>query len=159
VFVERNRSLTGAVIERAASVEEATSDADIVCTVTSAAEPILEGWMVKTGTHLNLVGSSVPDCAEVDTDLVAKSRLFVDSREGALAQAGEFLRAKRDGAVTDSHIVGEIGQVFAGELGGRLNRDEITIYKSLGVIAQDLAAATAIWRSAEAQNLGQVVIV
>lgn len=130
-------------------VYEAVAEADIVCTLTSAYEPILKGEWVKPGTHLNLVGSSYAGPAEVDNDLVVRSRFIVDSREGVLQQGGEFLRAKEAGLITDDHIVGEIGEVLAGEIEGRQSDEQITIYKSLGHVVQDLASAWALYSNIE----------
>ena len=121
------------------------ADADIICTVTSAKEPILEGEWLRPGAHVNIVGSSYAGPSEVDHDVVAKSRFIADSREGVLAQGAEFLRAKQAGLIDDSHIVGEIGQVLAGDLEGRQSREQITAYKSLGHIVQDLASAWALY--------------
>ena len=120
--------------------EALAADADIICTVTSAHEPILCGEWVRPGTHVNLVGSSYAGPREADHRLVAMSRLFVDYRRSALAAAAEFLAAKADGLITDAHIAGEIGEVLNGTVPGRRTADEITVYKSLGHIAQDLAA-------------------
>jgi ornithine cyclodeaminase/alanine dehydrogenase-like protein (mu-crystallin family) len=147
----------GFALMQADSVESAVKDADIVCTVTSSPVPVLFGRWIRAGTHVNLVGSSVADRAEVDTDLLLKSSFFVDYRASAMAQAGEFLSAKRSGAVTDGYILGEIGEVISGAVPGRRSNEEITIYKSLGVIAQDLAAAMCVLRLAERQNVGTVV--
>jgi len=132
-------------IETASSVREAVAGADIVCTLTPAAEPILEGAWIAPGTHVNLVGAGHAGQAEAAGDLVARARFFVDSREGVLAQGGEFLRAKAAGLVDDAHICGEIGEVLAGSVPGRLGDDEITIYKSLGHVVQDLASAWALY--------------
>jgi ornithine cyclodeaminase len=126
-------------------VEEAVAQADIVCTVTAAAEPILKGVWMRPGTHLNLVGSGFAGPAEVDNDLVVRSRFIADSREGVLSQGAEFLRAKQAGLVDDNHVVAEIGQVLAGEVEGRRSADEITVYKSLGHVVQDLASAWALY--------------
>jgi ornithine cyclodeaminase/alanine dehydrogenase-like protein (mu-crystallin family) len=131
--------------ERAAQVEEAVGDADIVCTVTAAQEPILKGAWVRPGTHINLVGSGFAGPTEVDTDLVVRSRFFADSREGVLRQGAEFLKAKESGAIDDGHIVGEIGEVLAGAVEGRRTDSEITVYKSLGHVVQDLASAWALY--------------
>jgi ornithine cyclodeaminase len=130
----------------AETVREAVAEADIICTVTSASEPILKSKWVQAGTHLNLVGSSHAGPAEVDNDLVVRSRFMADSREGVLQQGGEFLRAKAAGLIEDSHIVAEIGQVLAGEIEGRRTEDEITVYKSLGHVVQDLATAWALFQ-------------
>ena len=125
----------------APTVAEAVAEADIICTTTGAAEPILFGRDVPDGAHLNLVGSSRAGPAEVDEALVARARFIADHREGVLAQGAEFLRAKAAGLVDDGHVVGEIGAVFAGALPGRQHPAQLTAYKSLGAIVQDLAAA------------------
>jgi ornithine cyclodeaminase/alanine dehydrogenase-like protein (mu-crystallin family) len=132
------------------TVEEVVSDADIVCTVTAAREPILKGAWIRAGTHLNLVGSSVAGPAEVDSDLVARSRFIADSREGVLRQGAEFLRAREEGVIDDSHIVAEIGEVLAGDIEGRRSDSEITVYKSLGHVVQDLASVWALYSGKEA---------
>jgi len=146
---ERMQKEIAAEVVTAETVEHAVAKADIICTVTSAAEPILKGAWVRPGTHLNLVGSSHAGPSEVDNDLVIRSRFIVDSREGVLAQGAEFLRAKAAGLIGDGHIVGEIGQVLAGEIEGRRSAVEITVYKSLGHVVQDLSTAWALYSQAE----------
>jgi ornithine cyclodeaminase/alanine dehydrogenase-like protein (mu-crystallin family) len=152
VFTERMHAELGLPVTAAKDVKEAIAEADIVCTVTSAAEPILKGEWVRPGTHLNLVGSSYAGPAEVDSDLVVRSRFIVDSREGVLNQGAEFLRAKAAGLIDDKHIVAEIGQVLAGEVEGRRSAAEITVYKSLGHIVQDLATAWALYSRSESTS-------
>jgi len=148
-FAQRMQAELAVRVAAAGAVREAVAGADIICTVTSAAEPILKGEWVRPGTHLNLVGSSHAEPAEVDNDLVVRSRFIADSREGVLHQGAEFLRAKRAGLVGDEHIVAEIGQVLAGEIEGRRSADEITVYKSLGHVVQDLASAWALYSQPE----------
>jgi len=143
-----------APIAVAGTAEEAVTGADIICTVTSSPDPILMGDWVARGTHVNLVGSSFPDRREVDDDLVAKSRFFADYRRSALAQAGEFLEAKAHGRIDERHIVAEIGEVYAGTAAGRTDDSQITVYKSLGIIAQDIAAAMLVWRTAQSEDVG-----
>ena len=130
-----------------ADVQTAVAEADIVCAVTNAREPILLGRWLRPGTHVNLVGSGHAGPVEVDNDLVVMSRFIADSREGVLAQGAEFLNAKAAGLVDDRHVVGEIGQVLAGDLEGRQSIDQITAYKSLGHVVQDLAAAKALYEA------------
>jgi ornithine cyclodeaminase/alanine dehydrogenase-like protein (mu-crystallin family) len=144
-LAERLQAELGLPVAAAETVEEAVAAADIVCTVTSASEPILKGAWVRPGTHLNLVGSSHAGPVEVDSDLVVRSRFIVDSREGVLNQGAEFLRAKAAGLIGDDHIMAEIGQVLSGEVEGRRSIEEITVYKSLGHIVQDLASAWALY--------------
>jgi ornithine cyclodeaminase/alanine dehydrogenase-like protein (mu-crystallin family) len=139
-------------VKVAGVVREAVAGADIICTVTAATEPILKGEWVRPGTHLNLVGSGYAGPAEVDNDLVVRSRFIVDSREGVLQQGAEFLRAKEAGLVGDEHIVAEIGQVLAGEVEGRRSAEEITVYKSIGHVVQDLASAWALYSQAESPS-------
>lgn len=120
---------------------EAAETADVICTVTSSREPVLFAEWVKPGTHINLVGSSMLGPVEIDSALVAKARYVADYRAGVLAQGAELAVARDAGLVDDSHVVGEIGEVLAGRIPGRENDEQITIYKSLGHVAQDLAAA------------------
>jgi ornithine cyclodeaminase/alanine dehydrogenase-like protein (mu-crystallin family) len=147
-FCVRMHDELGIPVRSTLDVEEAVSDADIICTVTGSSEPILKGAWVRPGTHVNLVGSSFAGPVEVDDDLVASSRFIADSRESVLQQGAEFLRAKASGRIDDQHIVAEIGQVLAGDILGRRTNAEITVYKSLGHIVQDLASAWALYSDA-----------
>jgi ornithine cyclodeaminase/alanine dehydrogenase-like protein (mu-crystallin family) len=144
-FAERMQAELTTPVTTAPDAREAVAQADIICTLTSSPEPILKGAWVRPGTHVNLVGSSYAVPAEVDNDLVVHSRFVADSREGVLQQGGEFLRAKAAGLIGDEHIVAEIGQVLAGEIEGRRSVKEITVYKSLGHVVQDLASAWALY--------------
>lgn len=137
-----------------ATAAQAVASADIICTTTSAKSPILTGAEIPGGSHFNLVGSAIPTTAEVDDEAVRVSRFFVDYRDAALAAAGELLHAIKAGVVTADHIAGEIGQVADGLVQGRRTDTDITIYKSLGVASQDLAAAHAVWRMAAAEGTG-----
>jgi len=146
-LAEKLRRELGIEIVVAPTTRVAVVDADIVCTVTSAVEPIMEGKWLRPGAHINIVGSSYAGPVEVDNDTVTRARFFVDSREGVIAQGAEFLNAKRAGLIGDDHIVGEIGEVLSGKVGGRRSAEEITAYKSLGHIVQDLASAWALYAS------------
>jgi ornithine cyclodeaminase len=148
-FAKRESERYGISIEAAASVREAVTGADLVCTATSAREPILAGEWLSPGAHVNAVGSSVPFARELDTDAMKRSRLFVDRRESVLNEAGDFLIPKKEGAFGDEHIVAEIGDVFAGKAAGRRSADEITLFKSLGLAIEDVASADHIARKAE----------
>lgn len=144
-FAERIRGELGIPVEATATAQQAVARADMVCTVTAASEPILRGAWVRPGTHVNLVGSGYAGPVEVDHDLVVRSRFIADSREGVLRQGAEFLRAREAGLIGDDHIVAEIGQVLSGEVEGRRSAEEITVYKSLGHVVQDLASAWALY--------------
>lgn len=133
--------------ERADDLQAATRAADVICTLTAAAEPLILGEWVQPGTHVNLVGSSGPGPVEVDSALVIKSRYVADSKASARDAAAEFIVARDAGLVTDDHIVAEIGEVLLGRVPGRTGDDDITLYKSLGHAVQDLAAAAHLYRS------------
>jgi ornithine cyclodeaminase/alanine dehydrogenase-like protein (mu-crystallin family) len=143
-FAARMAAETGLAVAACATAREAVAAADIVCTVTQAHEPILEGAWLAPGTHVNLVGSGHAGPVEVDHDLVVKSRFIADSREGVLAQGAEFLRARAAGLIGDDHVAAEIGEVLAGLKPGRQSPDQITVYKSLGHVVQDLASVQAL---------------
>ncbi|HEY0314556.1 MAG TPA: ornithine cyclodeaminase family protein [Allosphingosinicella sp.] len=141
----------------AATAEAAVAEADIVCTVTASPEPILRGEWLRPGTHLNLVGSSRAGPVEVDTALVQRARLFADHEEGVRRQGAEFLKALEEGVIGEDHLLGEVGEVFAGTLRGRTSRDDVTAYKSLGSIVQDLAAGWYLVERARAEGWGTSV--
>jgi ornithine cyclodeaminase len=147
----------GMEIEVSDTVEAAVRGADIVCTLTKAREPILKGAWLAPGAHVNVVGSSVATAAEVDTEAVVRSRLFVDRRDSTVHEGGEYLRALTEGAISASHILGEIGEVAAGTVPGRRAPSDLTMYKSLGIAAQDLAAGYYVFERAAAAGLGQVI--
>ncbi len=136
-----------------ASVKEAVQNADIICTVTTSSEPVLLGNWVNRGCHLNIVGASIPSKREINADLVEKSSVFVDYRVSALAQAGEIIGAIDEGRISAEHIKAEIGEVLAGKTPGRGDDNEITLYRSLGIAAQDIVVAFGI--AASARKLGK----
>jgi ornithine cyclodeaminase len=154
-LVERLRAAGIGGVRVVGDVAEALAQADVACTVTSAKEPFVRGEWLRPGLHLNLVGSAIPTTAEVDDATVARGRFFVDYIDAARAAAGELLSAIRTGVVREDHVAGEIGEVLLGRVPGRRAADEITIYKSLGVTTQDLAAGHRAWREARARGLGQ----
>jgi ornithine cyclodeaminase len=134
-------------------IRQAVGLADIVCTVTGSQEPLVHGEWLKPGQHLNLVGSSLKAAREVDDEVVARGYYIADSRVHALAQAGELCHAIEAGRVKEDHVKGEIGEVLAGSVPGRAGRDQITIYKSLGHVAQDISVANAAFgRAAESKT-------
>jgi len=148
-FAARMRDELDIDIAASGDVPLAVAQADIVCTVSAAFDPILKGAWVRPGTHVNVVGSSHAGPAEIDNELVARARFVVDSREGVLAQGGEFRRAREAGLIGDDHIAAEIGQVLAGRVAGRQSAGQVTIYKSLGHVVQDLASSWALYASPE----------
>lgn len=139
-LIEAAREEVAVPMRFVADAREAAK-ADVICTVTGSATPVLLGEWVRPGTHVNIVGSSYAGPVEVDGPLVAASRYVADSRASVLAAGAEFLAARTAGLIGDDHIVGEIGDVLNGRVMGRTAPGDITLYKSLGHIVQDLAAA------------------
>ena len=127
------------------SAEAAAREADIICTVTASTEPVLLSEWVSRGAHVNLVGSSGPGPREVDSALLARSRFFGDCRDHVFEHGAEFIKAREEGLIGEDHFLAEIGAVFAGERQGRCDRDDITVYKSLGHAVQDLAALATMY--------------
>ena len=142
----------------AASAQEAIRDADVVVTVTSAREPVLRREWLKPGAHLNAVGASSPQNREIDTATVAASALFCDSRESLRNEAGEFRLAIAEGLITgDEHVRAELGEVLAGTAAGRRDAGELTMFRSLGLAVEDLAAAQCAVAAAARQGIGTEV--
>ncbi|HTI05228.1 MAG TPA: NAD(P)-binding domain-containing protein [Gemmatimonadales bacterium] len=125
-------------VKAAGSAADAVRDADVVVVAASATTPILKGAWLSPGTHVNAIGATRPDWRELDDDLVATARVFVDSREAALRESGDVIAAKSE--------VTEIGAVVAGTAPGRRNEQEITLFKSVGVAVEDVAAAALVLR-------------
>jgi ornithine cyclodeaminase len=153
-FAEREGRRLGVTIEPTASAQSAVSKADLVCTATSARKPVLRGKWLAAGAHVNAVGASVKTARELDADAVRRARLFVDRRESALNEAGDFLIARDEGAVGDDHIRGELGEVLLGQVPGRESPDDVTLFKSLGLAVEDLAAVRLIVERARDRGLG-----
>ncbi len=141
-------------IEVCDSAESAVRDAQIVCTVTASREPIVHGSWLAPGVHLNAVGACVPTARELDTQAVVQSRLFVDRAESAMTEAGDFLIPRTEGAIDESHILGELGAVVIGAMPGREHHDDRTLFKSLGLAVEDVAAARFIHERAVADGSG-----
>ena len=140
-----------------ASVEEAVRGADVVVTATTAREPVLARAWLKEGAHVNAVGACFPDCRELDAATVADCALFVDRRESAEREAGDYLLALAEGAIGKDHIRAELGEVLAGRAPGRASPTEITVFESLGIAVEDLYAAEYVLRRAEEEGRGTVV--
>ncbi|MBI3976575.1 MAG: ornithine cyclodeaminase family protein [Chloroflexi bacterium] len=134
------------------TAEQAVRGADLICTTSLAKTPIVEGKWLKPGAHVNGVGSFSLDSREIDSDAIALATVFVDSMEAVHKEAGDIMIPVQEGRITIEHVAGEIGEVVAGTKPGRTSPDEVTIYKSLGVGIQDVAAAHLVVQ--KALNLG-----
>jgi ornithine cyclodeaminase len=141
-------------VEAVETVEAAVRGADLIVTATSAPQPVICREWVAAGAHLNVVGASQPAAREVDSATVAVASLFVDRRESTLNESGDYLLALRDGVIGPDHIRAEIGEVLTGSHAGRASGEEITMFKSLGLAIEDLAAAEYLYRQAKARQAG-----
>ena len=155
-LAERHAHRKGVSVRATDDPEEAGS-CDLVSTTTSSKVPVLRGAWVKPGAHVSLVGAHAVDTREADTNLIVKSMVYVDSLESTLNEGGDIIIPVQEGVIDESHIVGEIGQLLAGDIQGRENDNQITVYNSLGVVSQDLYAAQHVLAKAEREGLGIVV--
>ncbi len=137
----------------------AVEGCDIIATATSAATPILDGNWVAPGTHINGIGSHAPHMRELDTTIIRRSRVIVDLRSAALAEAGDLIIPIQEGAITADHIAGELGEVIVGQVPGRTQPDEITLFKSEGLAIQDVSVATRVYQIAQERGIGQNVTI
>jgi ornithine cyclodeaminase len=139
------------------TIEEALDGADVVCTCTSSREPIVRRAWLSAGTHVNAVGSSVPWARELETDVVVEAGLFVDRRESTLNESGDYLHAAEEAGIGPDHIRAELGELLVGSHAGRRGDDELTVFKSLGLAVEDLAAAALAVERAHESGLGTEV--
>jgi ornithine cyclodeaminase/alanine dehydrogenase-like protein (mu-crystallin family) len=151
------RAARFAGVEEAASAEEAVRAADVVVTVTSSREPIVTRAWLQPGTHVTAAGSSIPTTRELDSETMAAATLFVDRRESTVNEAGDYLFPMREGFIGPEDIKAELGEVLIGANPGRTSDDELTVFKSLGLAVEDLAAAEHVLKRAEAEGVGSVV--
>ena len=154
-FANEARQLHPAIdVTVLADIREAVTGADIVCTTTTAVDAIVMGDWIGPGTHLNVVGSSIPSMREIDEALLLKAQLFVDYRGSTFAQAGEVIAALEAGVIGRDHVRAEIGEVLAGSHPGRGGAEAITLYRSLGIAAQDIACASHCLAEAGIRGIG-----
>lgn len=145
---------SGLPVTAAPSAEAAVAGADLIALVTSAREPVVRNEWIADGAHICAVGACRPDQREMDGALVRRARVFVDSRHGALAEAGDIVLPIAEGLVTAEHIVAELGAVAAGLAPGRETAAEVTVFKSLGMAVEDVAAARLALERAARRGLG-----
>lgn len=144
-------------VEAVDTARDAVDGADLICTTTASPEPVLLGDWLAPGAHINAVGSSIATTRELDTAAVVRARLYADRRESTLNEAGDFLIPRREGAIGDDHIQAELGELLLGTATGRTASDQITLFKSLGIAIEDVAAARHIYVKAQQQHAGTMV--
>jgi alanine dehydrogenase len=147
----------GIPIEVVDSAQAAVRGSDLLVTVTTAKEPIVQVQWLKPGVHINAVGSHRPDLREIDGATLKRARVVVDSREAIMAECGDILLALKEQSIGADDIHGEIGEVLAGTKAGRTSSSEVTLYKSVGIAIQDVATAQMVYLKALAQNVGTKV--
>ncbi|HVS15707.1 MAG TPA: ornithine cyclodeaminase family protein [Thermoanaerobaculia bacterium] len=153
-FVEWAGRALGVPVAAAGSAREAVEGADVVCTTTASPQPVLLGDWLAPGLHVNAVGSSMRSSRELDGVAMARSLLFVDRRESAVNEAGDYLLALEEGAIGPDHIRAELGELLLGSAAGRTSEEEITVFESLGLAVEDLAAAAWVLERAREQDAG-----
>jgi ornithine cyclodeaminase/alanine dehydrogenase-like protein (mu-crystallin family) len=136
------------------TAEEALRGADVVCATTSSREPVVRLEWLAPGAHVNAVGASIPTARELDTATMAAASLFVDRRESTLNESGDYLLAAEEGAIGPDHIRAELGELLTGSAKGRTSADELTVFKSLGIAVEDLAAAEHVYARAREAGAG-----
>jgi len=156
-FAAQARAAHDMAVAVCEDVHTAVHGADIVVTITSSRTPVLKGEWLAPGAHVNAVGASVSSARELDSEAVRRSRFFVDRRESTLAESGDFLVPRAEGVIDDAHILGELGDLLRGTLPGRTSDNEVTLFKSLGLAIEDLAALRHIVMRAEARGVGLTV--
>jgi ornithine cyclodeaminase/alanine dehydrogenase-like protein (mu-crystallin family) len=154
-FVREMRPRTDASMKVVKSAREAVDGADVIVLATASRDPVVHSEWIADGAHLCAVGACRPDQREMDTALVRRGRVFVDSRTGALAEAGDLLIPIKEGAFDEHHIVGELGDVILRKVPGRQSPSEVTIFKSLGMAVEDVAAAHLAYVKAAERGLGR----
>jgi ornithine cyclodeaminase len=147
----------GLPVAACASAEEAVAGADIIVTATTSPVPVLRREWVRPGAHINAVGACFPAARELDSGTVAAAALFADSRESVAAESGDYLLALEDGAIGPGHLRAELGEVLTGTAPGRTSPDEITVFESLGLAVEDVAAAALAYRLAQRTSAGSWV--
>ena len=128
--------------------------ADLIVTATSSQEPVLYKDWISPGAHVNAIGTHSPNSREIDSATMAAARIFVDRRESALNEAGDYLLAAKEGLINADSIVAEVGELLIGTKPGRNSVDEITLFKSLGLAIEDVASAEYLYQKALSQNFG-----
>jgi len=156
-YVESESKLEDAEIIGVNTAKEAAADADIICTVTPSKNPIIMLDWVKPGTHINAVGACTPNAQELESALVARSRLYTDCLESLFNEPGDFLNPKKEGLITEDHVRGELGELLTGKIKGRDADKDITLFKSLGLAIEDLAAGYFVYEKAMESNTGTIV--
>jgi len=156
-FAREMQEKLGIEVQSCSGAAEAVRGSDIVVTASTSKKPVFDGDLIEPGAHINAFGNFKPNERELDLKTVMKSRIFVDSKEAALAEAGDLLIPIREGRIKRSHILGEIGEVIIGSKPGRRSGGDVTLFKSVGIGIQDCAAASLAYTKAKEAGLGKEI--
>jgi ornithine cyclodeaminase len=157
-FVREMQAGRSVAIRACGSAQETVQHADVVVLATASREPVVRNDWIADGTHVCAVGACRPDQREMDSALVARAGVFVDSRAGALAEAGDIIIPMKEGTFDASHVARELGEVAARRTPGRRSRNEVTVFKSLGMAVEDMAAAHLAFVKASERGLGRGIV-
>ncbi len=149
--------LSGIPMRVLESVDDSVRDADVILCATTSPTPVFDGSLVKPGAHVSAIGAFTPTTRELDSTLIERARIVVDSVEGAREEAGDLLIPLSEGRIDAAHFDRELGHVLAGTTLGRQSPDDITVFKSVGSAAFDIAAATAAADTARRLGVGQEI--
>jgi ornithine cyclodeaminase len=144
-------------LQPAGSARQAVMEADIICTATTSSSPVFSDDDLKAGVHISAIGSYTPEMQEVPSETVIRARVFVDSQSAVLAEAGDLIQPMQNGRITQAHVHAELGEVLLGRKSGRLDQEEITYFKSVGVAVQDAMAAQLALHNAKRDKFGKEI--
>jgi ornithine cyclodeaminase/alanine dehydrogenase-like protein (mu-crystallin family) len=153
-FASEVRNMVSTEIRVANNSQEVIEHADVICTATTSSQPVFDDEYVMDGAHINAVGAYTPQMQEVPRDTVVRSKVVVDHKEASFAEAGDLLIPMQEGVFAEDDIFAELGEIAAGVKLGRESSEEITLFKSVGVAVQDVAAANLVLKTAEDLDLG-----
>ena len=156
-FVDSMAATLGVPVEVTRDVAAATAAADMICTATNSPTPLFDGAWLRPGTHINAIGAYTKTTRELDSETVRRSRVIVDRRQAAQAEAGDIVIPLHEGAIGPDHVAGELAEVVTGTLPGRRSADEITLFKSVGLALQDAMTAARVYGCAVEAGIGQAV--
>ena len=155
-FVRSAQTELAIDVQMCVAARDAVEGADIVCTVTSASTPVVQSSWIASGTHVNAIGAHLPTERELDSETVRRARVFVDYMPAAMAEAGDVLMPIAEGCIDRSHVLGDLSQLLGNRVRGRLADDDVTVFKSVGIAIEDIAAAAHVYRRAVAAGAGIV---
>jgi alanine dehydrogenase len=156
-FIERMTQKLGIELIATRNAQQAVEAADIVCTATNSATPVIQGDWLQPGCHINAVGAYTAQMRELDTAAVRRSRVFVDHHPAAQSEAGDLLIPIRNGELSYDHVAGALGELLTGAVAGRRDDQEITLFKSVGLAMQDAVTVAKVYARAVEQGMGQSI--